>query len=447
MVLTPMNRLARWFGVAVSLLALDVTGQEPPPRFAVPEPPRALVADAQADAALLVAAYTADDPLAAQGAALAAGWANWLLRKGVQSERLALVVGAKATQPALTAELDRLVALRPARLWIVVLARGSAGADGAWQLILAPAGAAGAAQPYAFAELLARARKAGPLVAVIDAPAAGGVQPLACAGDCAIVGQAVVSPATTGRLAWSALVALTGPGDRNADGKIEVGEVEQSVRASGLQLVPVEPVADATKRAGVVLARVPVMPAPSAGPPPPPPPDEGGDAKKPPPPPGTGGSATVTTTKRDSANATGGAKGGSPKDKTDPDLDKKIGDSLGSGGLGLSGTGKGGGGSGEGTIGLGNLGTIGKGAGGGSGSGYGSGAGGLAGRGPARKKPTPVERFPTLEAPDRAEVGQTFALQVSLTELKVVQDVKVQQGAATAEGKLQMELDDTPGPW
>jgi len=53
----------------------------------------------------------------------------------------------------------------------------------------------------------------------------------------------------------------------------------------------------------------------------------------------------------------------------------QIGDTFGSGGLGLRGTGLGGGGTGQGTLGLGGIGTIGHGAGPGGGSGYGRGSG------------------------------------------------------------------------
>ena len=136
-----------------------------------------------------------------------------------------------------------------------------------------------------------------------------------------------------------------------------------------------------------------------------------------------------------------------PKPLTLVHLDTAVAHALrdvtGTGGLGISGSGMGGGGVGDGTIGLGSLGTIGRGAGSGGGSGYGRGVGAPA----PKKPPAPVERFPTLLAPDQVAVGTTFALEVSLTQAKVVADVKVAQGQATAEGKLKLELDNSPAPW
>jgi len=148
----------------------------------------------------------------------------------------------------------------------------------------------------------------------------------------------------------------------------------------------------------------------------------------------------------------------------------------GSGG-GLSGGGSGGGGGGSvGTIGVGGAGTKGKG--GGPGGGYGSGGGSLGGRpkpapsssapggGMPSPRPAPekkkvikleeikvegrsVERFPTMEAPDEVEPGTPFAVQVSLTELKLSPEVKVKSGRTTAEGKLRLELSEKPDdePW
>ncbi|MBM4345200.1 MAG: CHAT domain-containing protein [Deltaproteobacteria bacterium] len=463
---------SRWWVLALALLALDAAGQQPVERMVVPVAPRSLVADANNDAALVVVAHQAADPLATDATALGLGWAEFLLRKGVQPARLAVLGGPRATVGGVHAELDRLATLRPARLWLVVLARGATGPDGAWQVVLTPAAAGDMGHATAATDLVARARKAGPVVAIVDAPAPGAAKPMACAGECAVLAHAVRPPEDLGRLAWHALAGLVGHGDRNGDGQVTLGEAAQFARDAGLALAAVEPAAEADERADTVLARLPRAPAasarppsppppsrPPASPPPPPPPSpsppspsppspsppspppNGDSAKKAPPPP-TGGGGLARDTKKD-AVAPGGSKVGGERRKSDGDLGGAIGDGFGKGGLGLSGTGRGGGGSGEGSIGVGGLGTVGRGGGVGSGNGYGSGGG----RGMARRRHAPIERFPTLEAPDRAEVGQIFGLQVSLTERKVVVDVKVQQGAATAEGKLQMELDDTPGPW
>lgn len=436
-------KIVQLLAAVAALVALDAASQAAPEKLLVPAVPSSLAPDAGADAALVVTAFAATDPQAADGQALAMGWAEFLLRKGIAASRLAVVGGVKASAAAVQSELDRLAQLRPERLWLVVLTRGQAAADGSWQLALTPGTSAADGQTVQLTALLARARKAGPVVAVVDAPTTGAVQPIVCEGACVVLGHAAAPSPLSGRLAWHALAALVGRGDRDSDGQVTASETAQFVSEAGVPLVPMEPPADAVGRARTVLARLRLPPA-SAAPPPP----DGDTNKSPGPSAGGGGNADKRKKEEAKKDGGGGYNGDSANKKSDEDIRGKVGDALGKGGLGLSGTGKGGGGSGEGSIGLGNLGTIGKGAGGsGSGSGYGSGAGGLGGRGSPRKKPAPVERFPTLEAPDRAEVGQTFGLQVSLTELKVVQDVKVQQGAATAEGKLQLELDATPGPW
>ena len=51
-----------------------------------------------------------------------------------------------------------------------------------------------------------------------------------------------------------------------------------------------------------------------------------------------------------------------------------------------------------------------------------------------------LERFPTIEAPDAVAPEQEFAVQISLTEEQITPEAKVQQGAATAEGKLALSL-------
>jgi len=62
---------------------------------------------------------------------------------------------------------------------------------------------------------------------------------------------------------------------------------------------------------------------------------------------------------------------------------------------------------------------------------------------PAPMKPAAVTRYPTLESPEEVPVGQSFAVQVSLTLDEITPDVKVRPGkgaAKTKDGALAMAL-------
>jgi hypothetical protein len=58
-----------------------------------------------------------------------------------------------------------------------------------------------------------------------------------------------------------------------------------------------------------------------------------------------------------------------------------------------------------------------------------------------------IERFPTLEAPDRVDAGVEFAVQVSLTTEQVTPEAKITGGKQTAEGKLAMQLPAKEEQW
>ena len=142
-----------------------------------------------------------------------------------------------------------------------------------------------------------------------------------------------------------------------------------------------------------------------------------------------------------------------------------VGGGTGSGAANLLGSG--GGGSGDSDIAKALSGTGGvsiSGAPGGSGIGGGKASAGLAPAPPVQKPKKEkkiirleevkvegkvLERFPTLEAPDEVAPGTTFAVQVSLTELKLSPEVQIRSGETTADGKLRLHLQDKPEgePW
>ncbi|MSQ84315.1 MAG: AgmX/PglI C-terminal domain-containing protein [Myxococcales bacterium] len=379
-----------------------------------------VVVDGQADAALVVAAG------GDQSIVRAALWTQYWRAKGVPATLVRTLAGREAIHSKIITELNQLTAAKGAngRLWLVVMGPGQR-AGQSWHI---GAAAESASQGPDLVAILAHATQAtaGNVVAVLDVPTADAPPPLVCTGPCVLVASvAEPSAAAKYHLSMQALIALAGRADRDRDGTITVAELDADLRAAPVALHGSALSSPTDPRGLLVVAR---NHRPPAAPPPPP---ANGHPKK-------------SAESKEESRSTGSQQppgGGGAKLKAGRERTAGKDEANPFGGLGLSGTGKGGGGSGEGTIGLGNLDTSGRGGGSGSGSGYGSGLG------RAKAKPAPIERFPTLEAPDKAQVNQAFGLQVSLTEAKIVQDVKVQQGQATAEGKLQLQLDTTAGPW